>query len=96
MNIIPMYDRFLYCWFVHVNIEPSLVVGWFEVELMRNLRFLWSVLCEEGVRAENCHNRVDCGPCVVNGQILPSCDMQCMNVLCVNPVPPMCYVILCD
>ena len=60
MNIIPMHDCFLYCWFVHVDIELSLVVGWFEVELMRNLRFLWSVLCEEGVRVVNCRNREDC------------------------------------
>ena len=45
---IPIYDRFLYCCFVHVNIELSLVVGWFKVELMRKLRFLWSVLCKEG------------------------------------------------
>ena len=47
-------------WFVQVNIEPSLVVGWFKVELMRNLRFLWSVLCEEGAWVVNCRNRVDC------------------------------------
>jgi len=45
-----MYDRFVYCWFVHVNIEPSLVGGWFEVELLNGLRFLWSVLCEEEER----------------------------------------------
>ena len=55
-----MYDRFLYCWFVHANIESRLVVGWFEVELMRNLRFFWSMLCEEGVRVVNFRNRVDC------------------------------------
>ena len=41
-------------------IEPSLVVGWFEVELMRNLRFLMSVLCEEGAWVVNCRKLVDC------------------------------------
>jgi len=61
MNVIPIYDRSVYFWFVHVNIKPSLVVGWFEVELMRNLRFLWSVLCEEGAWVVNCRNRMDCG-----------------------------------
>ena len=60
MNVIPIYDRSMYYWFVHVNIEPSLVVGWFEVELMRNLKLLWSVLCEEGAWVVNCRNRVDC------------------------------------
>jgi len=40
MNVTPMYDGFMYYWFVHANIEPSLVVGWFEVELLRDLRFL--------------------------------------------------------
>jgi len=59
MNIMPIYDHFLYCWFVHVDIEPSLVVGCFEVELMRNLRFLWSVLCEEGAWVVNYRNRMD-------------------------------------
>ena len=92
MNIIPMYDRFLYCWVVNVNIEPRLVVGWFEVELMRYLRFLWSVLCEEGVRVVNCRNCVDCE--AMCG--LMSCDMKCMSVLCVNPFAPICYVTLCD
>jgi len=30
------------------NIEPSLVVGWLDVKLLSDLRFLWLVLCEEG------------------------------------------------
>ena len=79
-----MYDCFVYFWLIHVNIEPSLVVGWFEVELLSDLRFLWLVLCEEGDRVVNYRNRVDgeamCG--------LMSCDMKCMNVLCVNSSPP--------
>jgi len=29
----------MYYWFVHGNNESSLVVGWLEVELLRNLRF---------------------------------------------------------
>ena len=70
----------MYCWSVYTNIKPILVVGWFEVELLSGLRFLWSVLCEEGDRVVNCRNHVDyeamCG--------LMSCDMKCMNVLCVN------------
>jgi len=60
MNVMPIYDRSMYDWFGHVNIEPSLVVGWFEAELMRNLRFLWSLLCEEGVGVVKCRNRVNC------------------------------------
>ena len=60
VNVMPIYDRFMHGWFVYVNIEPSLVVGWFEMELMRNLRLLWSVLCEEVARVVNCRNRVDC------------------------------------
>jgi len=40
MNIISIYDHSMYYWFVHVNIELSLVVGWFEVELLIGLRFL--------------------------------------------------------
>ena len=48
MNVIPIYDHFMYCWLVYANSKLSLVVRWFEVELMRNLRFLWLVLCAEG------------------------------------------------
>jgi len=60
MNVAPMYDGFMYYWFVYANIQPSLVVGWYEVELLRDLMFLWWVLCEEGVWVLiNC-NRVDC------------------------------------
>jgi len=81
MNVILIYDRSMYYWFVHVNIEPSLVVGWFEVELLNGLRLLWSVLCEEGDRVMNCRNRVDCK--AMYGLI--NADMKCMNVLCVNP-----------
>jgi len=92
MNIILMYDRFVYYWFVHVNIEPSLVVEWFEVELLSCLRFLWSVLGEEGYRVANCHNRVDCEAMCC----LMSCDIKCMNVLDVNPFSSICYVTLCD
>ena len=68
------------------NIEPSLVVGWFEVELLSGLRVLWSVLCEQGDRVVNCCNRVDCeAMCgLMNG------DMKYMNVLCVNPLFPQC------
>jgi len=43
MNVILIYDRSMYYWFVHVNIERSLVVGWFEVELFSGLRLLWSM-----------------------------------------------------
>ena len=60
MNVIPIFDGFMYYWFVYANIEPSLIVRWFEVELIRNLRFLRSVLYEEGAWLMNCHNRVDC------------------------------------
>jgi len=84
MNIIPMYDRFVCSWFVHVNTEPSLVVGWFEVELLNGLRFLWSVLCKVGDRVVNCRNRVDIEAMCA----LMSCDMKCMNVLCVNSFFP--------
>jgi len=86
MNVMSIYDRFMYCWFVFVNIEPSLVVGWLEVELLSGLRLLWSVLCEEGDRVVNCHNHVDCEAIwgLMNG------DIKCMNVLCVNPLFPQC------
>ena len=84
VNVMPICDRFMYCWFVYINIEPSLLVGWFEVELLSDLRFMWSVLREEGDRVVNCHNRVDCK--TMCG--LMSCDMKCMNVLCVNSFPP--------
>ena len=43
-----LYDGFVNYLFSYDNIKPSLVIGCFEVELMRNLRFLWPVLCEEG------------------------------------------------
>jgi len=86
MNVMPIYDRFMYCWFVYVNIEPSLTVGWFEVELLSGLRLLWSVLCEERDRVVNCRNRVDCE--AMCG--LMNDDMKCMNVLCVNPLFPQC------
>ena len=55
-----IYDGFMYYWFVHANIEPSLIVEWFEVELLRDLRFLWLVLYEEGAWVMICHNCVDC------------------------------------
>ena len=84
VNVMPIYDRLMYCWFVYVNIEPSLVVGWFEVELLSDLRLLWSVLCDKGDRVVNHRNRVDCE--AMCG--LMSCDMKCMNVLCVNSSPP--------
>jgi len=32
-----LYDGFVNYWFIYDNIKPSLVVGWFEVELIRNL-----------------------------------------------------------
>ena len=35
-----MYDRFVYFWLIHVNIELSLVVGWSEVELLIDSRTL--------------------------------------------------------
>ena len=60
MSVMPIYDRFMYYWFVHINIESSLVVEWLGMELLRTLRFLWSVLCEEGAWVVNCCNRVDC------------------------------------
>jgi len=91
MHMTPMYDRFVYSWFVHVNIEPSLLVGWFEVELLSGLMFLWSVLREERDRVVNCRNRVDCD--AMCG--LMSCDTKCMNVLYVNPFSPICYITLC-
>ena len=59
MNVISICDHSMYYWFVYVNIEPSLVVGWFEVKLLSGLRFLWSMLCEEGDRVVNYRNRVD-------------------------------------
>ena len=64
VNVMPIYNRFIYCWFVYINIEPSLVVGWFEVELLSDLRFLWSVLCEEGDRVVNCSIVWIARPCV--------------------------------
>jgi len=53
------------------------------MKLLSGLRFLWSVLCEEGNRVVNCRNRVDCE--AMCG--LMSCDMKCMNVLFVNSLP---------
>ena len=38
-NVMLIYDGFMNYWFVHVNIELSLVVGWFEVELLSDSRF---------------------------------------------------------
>ena len=35
-------------------------VGLLKVELLSDSGFLWSVLCEEGVRVVNCYNRIDC------------------------------------
>jgi len=86
MNVMSIYDRCMCYWFVYINIEPSLVVEWFEVELLSGLRLLWSVLCEKGDRVVNCPNRVDCeAMCgLMNG------DMKYMNVLCVNPLFPQC------
>ena len=55
------------------------------MELLRNSRILWSVVCEEGDRVVNCPNRVDCE--AMCG--LMSCDMKCMNALCVNPSTPV-------
>ena len=60
MNVIPIYDRSMYYWFVRANIEPSLVVGWLDVELLSGLRLLWSVSSEEGVWVVNYRNRMDC------------------------------------
>jgi len=48
MNITPIYDHFMHCWFVFAYNQLSLVVGWFEVEQMGNLRFFSPVLREEG------------------------------------------------
>jgi len=45
MNVMPIYYRSMYYWFVRASIEPSLVVGWLEVELLSGLRFLWLLLC---------------------------------------------------
>ena len=42
-------------------------------------------MCEEGDRVVNCRNRVDCE--AMCG--LMSCDMNCMNGLCVNPSTPV-------
>jgi len=60
MNVMPIYDRSMYYWFVRVSIESSLVVRWLEVELLSGLRFLLSLLCDEGVWVVNYRNRVDC------------------------------------
>ena len=60
MNVISIYDRFMYCWFIYANIKLSLVVGWIEVELSSVLGLLWLLLCEEGVWDVNYRNRVDC------------------------------------
>jgi len=54
------------------------------VELLGGLRFLWSVLFEEGDNVVNYGNRVDCE--AMCG--LMTCDMKCMNVLRVNPLFP--------
>ena len=70
-------------WFIYDNIKPSWKLD-VEVELLSGLRFLWSVLCEEGGRVVNCRNRVDCE--TMCGLI--SCDMKCMNVLCANLFSP--------
>ena len=69
---------------VPINIESSLVVGWLEVELSSVLRYLWSLLYEEGVWAVNYCNRVDYE--VICGLI--NYDMKCMNVLCANLFTP--------
>ena len=69
-----------------LNWKPSWVVGWFEVELLSDLRFLWSVLCEEGDRIVNCRNRVDCeAMCDLMNSVMKS-----MIVLCVNPFSSQC------
>jgi len=47
MNVTFVYDSFMYYWFVYGNIELSLVVGWFKVKLLSNLRFLWWLLCDK-------------------------------------------------
>jgi len=60
MNVTPVYDGFMHYCFVCPSTEPSLVVRWFEAELLRALRFLWLVLCEEGARVMINRNRVDC------------------------------------
>ena len=54
-----MYDR-LCSVHLYDNIEPSMVVGWLEEELLSDSRILWSLLCEEEVRFVNCRNRVSC------------------------------------
>ena len=54
------------------------------MKLLSGSRILWPVLCEEGDRVVNCRNRVDCE--AMCG--LMSCEMKCMNVLCVNSSPP--------
>jgi len=60
MNVMLIYDHFMYYWFVHANIELSLVVGWLDVELLSGLKFLWSVLSKEGVWVVNYRNHMDC------------------------------------
>ena len=59
MNVIPIYDRSMYYCFVCANIEPSLLVGWLEVELLSGLRFLRSLLRKEGVWIVSSRNCVD-------------------------------------
>ena len=45
-----------------MELKTELVVRWLEVEQMKVLRFLWPVLCEEGVLVVIDCNRVDCEP----------------------------------
>jgi len=60
MNVMPIYDCSMYYWFMRANIEPSLVVGWLEVQLSSRLRFFWSLLGVEGAWIVNYRNHVDC------------------------------------
>jgi len=43
-----------------VELNIDMVVRWLKVKLMRVLRSLWSVLCEEGVWVVIDRNHVDC------------------------------------
>jgi len=51
--VITMNTTLVYVDFVNYsmncgNLERSLIVGWLEVKLLSDSRFLWSFLCEEG------------------------------------------------
>jgi len=88
MNVAFISDGVIYCWIVYGTIELSLVVGWFEVKLLRDMRLLWLMLCKEGAWVVIYRNRVDCeAMCSLLDKFFQVKLWSVMNVLCVTPLP---------